>query len=271
MKAGVIGWPISHSKSPLIHRYWLAVLGLTGQYDSYAVPPDKLENFILTMPMHGFTGVNVTVPHKQAVYDLLHGAVSDQAAQIGAVNTVVCKNGALKGYNTDGDGFLEPLAALSLKGKAVCVLGAGGAARAVVAALKSCEVSAVAIVNRDVPKAAQLLCDLAVDGKAYPWLESTAACRDAALLVNTTSLGMTGQPLLNISLASMPSGAVVYDIVYAPLQTNLLRSATERGLETIDGLHMLIGQAAIAFELFFDKKPPRNTLHDAALRALLLA
>lgn len=271
MKAGVIGWPISHSKSPIIHRYWLETLGLNGSYEMFAIEPAALESFIRTMPMHGLKGVNITIPHKQAAYVLLRGALSVAARQIGAVNTVVYKDGMAMGHNTDADGFLEPLVSMSFTGKSVCVLGAGGAARAVVAALQSRQVGFIAIVSRDRAKATQLLSDMNAKGKAYTWSESATAIEAASLLVNTTSLGMAGQPPLTIHIESLAHETVVYDIVYAPLQTNLLRSATERNLVTIDGLHMLIGQAAIAFELFFEAKPPRDVVHDAALRALLLA
>ncbi len=271
IKAGVVGWPISHSKSPIIHGYWLKVLGLTGSYERFAVAPEALENFIRSMPLYGLNGVNITIPHKQAVHQMLHGRLSAQAAQIGAVNTVIYRDGVACGHNTDSDGFLEPLVNSTLKGKTVCVLGAGGAARAIVAALKLREVSTIAMVTRDLAKATQLLADMGVNGTAYSWSDSAGACHDAALLVNTTSLGMTGQPPLKITLRTLAPDAVVYDIVYAPLETSLLRSATERGFKTIDGLHMLIGQAAIAFELFFEAKPPRDAAHDAALRALLLA
>lgn len=259
--AGVIGWPIAHSKSPLIHRFWLQALGLDGDYSRFAVRPDQVGRALKALPALGMAGVNVTVPHKLAVMAHLD-RIEPDALAIGAVNTVVVENGQLVGANTDMAGFLGPLHGLPLGHAAV--VGAGGAARAVLLGLKRHGVTHVTLLNRSVERAAALLDSLGVAGHAVP-LETPLPAVD--LLVNASSLGMQGQPPLQLDLAGLPTGGIVYDIVYAPLETDLLKAARARGLKAIDGLEMLIGQAAVAFERFFDAVPPRG--RDAELKALL--
>ncbi len=265
-RAAVIGYPIAHSKSPRIHGFWLQQLGLAGSYDAIEVLPENLRRFCAELPSSRLAGVNVTLPHKIAVAQHV-AAMTPLAAQVGAVNTVIVQaDGSLLGHNTDVGGFAQPLTKMDdFTGKKAVVLGAGGAARAIVAGLASLGLGSIHIVNRSLDKAAEL-------GEIAPvsvqdWHSVDAALEGAAILVNTTSLGMTGQPPLDINLSPLATGAVVNDIVYAPLETALLAQARQRGLRTIDGLDMLIGQAAEAFELFFGAAPDRA--EDATLRALL--
>lgn len=261
--AGVIGWPIAHSKSPIIHRFWLEKLGLDGDYSRLPVAPDRLGDAIRALPALGFRGVNVTVPHKEAVIAHLD-RLEPEAQAIGAINMVVVEQGVLVGGNTDAAGFAAPLASLPLDGAQVVVVGAGGAARAVLATLRARSVGHVTMLNRSLERAEALLRDLALNGTAAGL---DAPLPPASLLVNASSLGMVGQPPLQLDLTPLASDAVVYDLVYAPLETELLGRARASGLATIDGLEMLVGQAAVAFERFFGVAPPRE--HDAELRARL--
>lgn len=269
--AGVIGWPITHSKSPLIHNFWLSKLGLDGHYSRFPVAPEGLHTAIRALPALGIRGVNVTIPHKQAVMEALD-EIAPAAKAIGAVNTVVVTaEGRLVGHNTDAAGFAEPLRDCALNGRPACVVGAGGAARAVLAALKDLGVSDVRVINRSVDKAESLLAEFGVAGQVYGFDQSATALEGAALVANTSSLGMKGYPPLDIDLTPVAGDAVAYDIVYAPLETELLRQAKARGLKTVDGLSMLVGQAADAFRLFYDAAPPRDAETEADLRARLVA
>lgn len=265
--AEVIGDPIAQSKSPLIHGFWLDALGLAGDYRRKHVCADDLADYIDARRADpDWRGCNVTMPHKSAVMDLVDdpGGVRDT---IGAMNTIVRQpDGALIGTNTDAAGFFAPLAELDLEGAPVVVVGAGGAARAVLFALARANVGRVTILNRSPLKAMGLLATFGLKGEV---LALDAPLPPAALLVNSSSLGMTGQPPLDIDLSPLPDDAIVYDLVYSPLQTGLLRAAGARGLDTVDGLDMLIGQAALAFELFFGAAPPEG--RDDELRALLTA
>lgn len=264
--AEVIGDPISHSKSPLIHGFWLKALGIEGDYRATHVTPDALPGYLAARKADpDWRGCNITVPHKIAA--LSHVADrEDVCTAIGATNTVFRKaDGVLVGTNTDAAGFAAPLKAFDLAGQPVTVIGAGGAGRAVLFALAGLGVGPVTLFNRNVDKGAALLSAFGLDGQALP---IGAAVPPGALVVNATSLGMTGQPPLDLDLSALPEHAVVYDIVYAPLKTALLAAAAARGLVTIDGLEMLIGQAATAFERFFGAVPPRD--RDDALRDLLL-
>jgi shikimate dehydrogenase len=265
--AEVIGDPISHSKSPLIHGFWLEKLGLAGAYRATQVAGDDLGAFFAGRVQDpAWRGCNVTVPHKLAVLDHVPDP-GDVRGAIGAVNTVFRgEDGALVATNTDAAGFLSPIADLDLAGRPVAVVGAGGAARAVLFALSRAGVGRVTLLNRTPLKGAALLARFGLKGDALPL---TARLPAAALLVNASVLGMTGQPPLDLDLAPLAEDAIVYDIVYAPLVTPLLAAAQARGLETVDGLEMLVGQAALAFELFFGAAPPRE--HDGELRARLLA
>ena len=265
--AEVIGDPIAHSKSPLIHGFWLEALGLAGDYRRAHVRPDALAAFIAERRDDpDWRGCNVTIPHKVAVMDLVDDP-GDIRGTIGAMNTVVRqKDGALIGTNTDAAGFYAPLAELDLEGAPVAVVGAGGAARAVLFALARAHVGHVTILNRSPLKAMGLLATFGLKGGVVG-LDATLP--PVSLLVNSSSLGMTGQPPLDLDLSPLPGEAIVYDLVYSPLKTGLLKAAEARSLDTVDGLDMLIGQAALAFELFFGAPPPEG--RDDELRALLVA
>ncbi|MCW3846805.1 shikimate dehydrogenase [Sphingomonas sp. LB-2] len=263
--AEVIGDPISHSKSPAIHRFWLEQLGIEAEYRAQHVTPEGLAAYFESRRDDpDWRGCNITIPHKQAALDLV-GDPGGIRATIGAINTVIRgEDGGLIGTNTDAGGFYAPIAGLDLAGRHALVIGAGGAARAILFALSKLGIGRVTIQNRNVLKAAALLSSFGLKGDAVP-LGSPVPPVD--LLVNSSALGMKGQPALEIDLASLPDDAVVYDIVYAPLETDLLAQAHARELATVDGLDMLIGQAALAFELFFGAEPPRD--RDDELRELL--
>ena len=265
--AGVIGWPVKHSKSPLIHRFWLAKLGIDGDYCRFPVAPGRLGEFIRALPAMGLRGVNVTIPHKLAVLPFLDD-IDDTAAAVGAVNCIkVFPDGRTRGANTDIAGICAPLAAHPVAGREVIILGSGGAARAALAAAQFLGASLVTIMARDTGKASTMMQKAGEQGKVLPWSGSLPNSPEATLLFNATSLGMDGQPPLNIDLSVLPDDAVVFDAVYVPLETGLLRTARARGLVTIDGLEMLVGQAALAFEMFFGIAPPRQ--HDGELRTML--
>jgi shikimate dehydrogenase len=263
--AEVIGDPIAHSKSPVIHGFWLAQLGIDAEYRRAHVTPDGLAGYFeARRDDPAWRGCNITIPHKQTALAFVEdrGGVRES---IGAINTVVRgEDGALVGTNTDAGGFYAPIAGLDLDGKHAVVIGAGGAARAILFALSKVGIGRVTILNRNVLKAAALLSAFGLKGDALPL---GSKLPPAALLVNASALGMAGQPPLEIDLSPLPEDAVVYDAVYAPLETDLLAQARDRDLDTVDGLEMLVGQAALAFELFFGAEPPRD--RDDALRALL--
>jgi shikimate dehydrogenase len=263
--AEVIGDPISHSKSPAIHKFWLEQLNLAGDYRATRVAADEIADFIAQRRADpDWRGCNVTIPHKLAIMDHV-GDPGDVRASIGAMNTVLRDPaGVLTGTNTDAGGFFSPIAGLPLGRKPVAVVGTGGAAHAVLFALARAGVGPVTVLARNPLKGAALLARFGLKGKVQAL---DVALPPVALLVQTTQLGMTGQPPLDLDLSPLPDDAVVYDIVYAPLVTPLLAAAAARGLETVDGLEMLIGQAALAFELFFGVEPPRDA--DGALRTLL--
>ncbi len=264
--AEVIGDPIKHSKSPLIHRFWLDALGIDADYRATHVTPEGLADHIAKRRDDpDWRGCNVTLPHKLAVMDLV-GDPGNVRASIGAMNTVARdETGALFGTNTDAGGFFGPLADVPLAGAPAIVAGTGGAAHAVLFALSRIGIGPVTLLARNPLKGAALLARFGLKGEVKPL---DAALPPAALLVNTTSLGMAGQPPFAPDLAPLPEDAVVYDIVYAPLMTPLLEAAEDRGLDIVDGLEMLVGQAAIAFEIFFGAEPPRD--RDEELRELLL-
>jgi len=263
--AEVIGDPIAQSKSPAIHGFWLERLGITGAYGRSHVRAEELAAYLAQRRSDAdWRGCNVTMPHKQAIMRLLD-RIDPLAARIGAVNTVVREPaGTLAGYNTDAPGFWEPLAGRAFQ--VATVIGAGGAARAVLAALADSGTQWVSIQNRSFDKAAALLAEFGLEGAAFPL---GAAVPPAALLINTSALGMAGQPPLPALLDSLAAGATVYDIVTTPLDTDLLREARAKGFDTVDGLSMLIGQADHAFARFFGERPPRG--EDAELRRRIAA
>lgn len=253
-RAGVLGWPVSHSRSPRLHGFWLERHGVDGAYLPLPVHPDRFAGAVRALADLGFEGANVTIPHKQAAFEVCD-EVDGTARRAGAVNTLVFAGGKITGSNTDGFGFLENVRDLApgwqpQAGPAV-LLGAGGAARAIAAALLDAGCPRVTLVNRTPARAEELARDLggSIDVAATPPLEG------CALLVNTTSLGMQGQPALEIDLAPLPPSAVVSDIVYVPMETPLLAAARARGLVAVDGLGMLLHQARPGFEAWFGVAP----------------
>lgn len=264
--AGVIGWPVAHSKSPLIHRFWLTKLSLDGDYSRFAVAPHDLAAALRALPALGIRGVNVTVPHKVTALGCLD-TVDDTARAVGAVNTVMVEpDGSLSGTNTDVDGIAMPLAGYDLTGCDAVIIGAGGAARAALLALKRKGVATVTMVNRTQSTAATLLAEMNMAGRVL--LPGTPV-GNAAIVINASVLGMHGSPALDFDCATLARGTIVFDMVYTPLETPLLAAARARGLHAIDGLQMLVAQAGAAFELFYGAPAPRQ--HDAELRTLLTA
>ncbi len=269
-KACVIGYPAKHSRSPLVHGYWLRQLGVSGDYIKAEVPPDAFTRFIAELPKQGFVGANVTIPHKQSAFALCAEA-TPAAKRLEAVNTIWLDGDRLYGDNTDGAGFLGALDQEApgwddRLGKAI-VLGAGGAARAVVAALLSRAVSTLVVLNRTMARSAELAQLFGATVTAVAWDDRADALANADLLVNATSLGMAGQPALDLDLAALPQGAVVFDLVYVPLETSFLVNARARGLRGVGGLGMLLHQAVPGFERWFGRRPQVT----AELRALIEA
>src|SRR5690606_2669861 len=241
--AGVIGWPVQHSRSPRLHGFWLAKYNVDGAYVPLAVSPDHLHQVLQTLPMLGFRGVNLTIPHKESALTVVSD-LDDQARRIGAVNTLVIEGNHILGRNTDAYGFAQNLRDraphwLPTQGPAL-VLGAGGAARAVVVALQDLGVPEIRILNRSEARAHALAHSMNVGGKppvrVFDWNDPAPAFRGAGLLVNSTSLGMDHAPLPDLPLPELPDHAVVADIVYTPLNTALLKAAQARRLTTVDGL-----------------------------------
>lgn len=257
--AGVMGWPVSHSRSPVMHRYWLERHGLAGDYVKLAVPPARLGPALRGLANLGFAGCNLTIPHKEAALAFLDD-IDPQARLIGAVNTIiVLPDGKLHGTNSDAFGFIENLKAgapgWTGRNATAVVLGSGGAARAVVAALLQAGVSDIRIVNRSQDRARTLAKQLGAGVDVLPWAQRHTALAGATLLVNATSLGMTGAPALDLSLDALPPDTVVNDIVYAPLETMLLAAARRRGNPVVDGLGMLIHQGRPGFAAWFGIEP----------------
>ena len=270
INACVIGWPISHSRSPLIHGYWLAQHKIEGSYTRQPVEPEKVASFLSALVANGYAGCNVTLPHKERVFDLVTRA--DEATErLGAVNTVFVRDGYILGTNTDGEGFINSLKSsnpgLSLANTRSVVLGAGGAALAIVSALLLQGVEEVAVVNRSIEKVMFLRDRFGGKVKPLPWSARTDILADCQLLVNTTSLGMKGQPDLDIDLSRLDPKSIVTDIVYTPLRTKLLVNAASRGNPVVEGLGMLLHQAVRGFELWFGIRPEVTLdLHDLVAR-----
>lgn len=256
--AGVMGWPVAHSKSPRLQGYWLRQHGIDGAYLPLPVRPEAFETALKSLADLGFQGVNVTVPHKAAALAACD-LVDEVARRIGAVNTIVISNGRLVGSNSDAFGFLENLREGAPAWRAdtapVVVLGAGGAARAVVAALVDAGVPEIRLLNRTRSRAEALVKDLGGRAKVANWSDRHDLLAEAGLLVNTTSLGMAGQAPLKLDLDALPVGALVTDIVYSPLETDLLAGARARGNPVVDGLGMLLHQARPGFEAWFGVAP----------------
>ncbi|MSO73976.1 MAG: shikimate dehydrogenase [Alphaproteobacteria bacterium] len=268
--AGVMGRPVSHSRSPRLHDFWLEHYGVDGAYVPLPVAPAHLGEALRALPVLGFQGVNLTLPHKEAALSHID-VLSETARRIGAVNTIVVSpHGQLHGDNTDAFGFLEHLKASAPAWRAetnpVTVLGAGGAARAVIVALLDAGVREIRLYNRSRERAEKLRDAFGSAIKVMMWNDRSAALADISLLVNATSLGMSGQAPLDLSLDRLKAEAVVYDLVYAPLETPLLYAASQRGNPVVDGLGMLLHQARPGFRAWFGVEPEVTP----ALRAFML-
>ncbi|HZT51985.1 MAG TPA: shikimate dehydrogenase [Stellaceae bacterium] len=271
--AGVMGWPVAHSRSPALHGFWLAEHGIDGAYVPLPVRPENVRRALQALPLLGFAGCNVTIPHKEAALEAVD-ELDASARRAGAVNTVVVDaKGRLVGRNTDGFGFLESLRAgvpgwSAAAGPAV-VLGAGGAARSVVAALIDAGAPEIRLVNRTPARAAALAKQLGGPVRGVAWEGRARSLEGAALLVNATSLGMAGQPALDLALDALPQGAVVNDIVYVPLETPLLKAARARGHPAVDGLDMLLHQGRPGFSAWFGVMPAVTPALRRAMEATL--
>lgn len=267
--AGVIGCPVGHSRSPVLHGTWLHHYGLKGHYVPLHVEKEDLPQVLRALPKMGFVGANVTIPHKEAALALADTA-SPMARAIGAANTLTFEDGLIHADNTDGYGFLQNLREGAqdwqpTNGPAL-VLGAGGAARAVIVALADAGVPQIWLSNRTRNRAETLQAEISAPITLIDWADWAQAARDAALIINTTSLGMAGQPALDLADGLFNSGSVVTDLVYTPLETEFLRQAQQSGCVTVDGLGMLLHQAAPGFERWFGHKPEVTE----ALRAAVL-
>ena len=257
--AGVIGSPIAHSKSPKLHGYWLRRYGIQGFYIPMDVAQADLEQVLRTLPKQGFVGLNVTIPHKETVLSLAD-VVTDRAALIGAANTLIIRqDGRIQADNTDGAGFIANLRQHAPdwdpKQKPAAVLGAGGAARAVIASLLSAGVPEIRLANRSRGRAETLRSDFGAKITVVDWNQASAMLEGAATVVNTTSLGMTGKPDFRVPLDALDRSALVTDLVYTPLMTQFLIEAAARGCKVVDGLGMLLHQAAPGFERWFGHRP----------------
>ncbi len=253
---GLLGWPVEHSLSPAIHGYWLDRYGIDGSYELFPAEPESLAERIDALRARQVKGFNVTVPHKETIIPQLE-AIDQVARRIGAVNTVLRVDGNLLGTNTDAYGFITSLregaGELAPYLPRVVVIGAGGAARAALVALKDAGAGSITIVNRTEARAKKLAEEFGA--QAMPWANRASALKGASLLVNTSSLGMQGKEKLDLPLGALPAGALVHDIVYAPLDTALLKEARARGNRTVDGLGMLLHQAAASFRIWHGIDP----------------
>ncbi len=270
--AGVIGWPVGHSRSPALHRHWLSRYSIRGHYVPLAVAPEDLADVLAALPRMGFRGANVTLPHKETALALATEA-SDRARAIGAANTLVfLPDGGFLADNTDGVGFLSNLRQAQPRWTAATgpalVLGAGGAARAVLAALLDDGAPEIRLANRTQARAQALADAFGPKIRIVPWKAAGETMRGAATIVNTTSLGMAGQAPLDLGFDAADPDALVTDIVYQPLVTPFLARAAEAGLATVDGLGMLLHQAVPGFEAWFGRRPE---VDDALRRAVLEA
>jgi shikimate dehydrogenase len=266
--ACLIGWPAAHSRSPLIHHYWLRTLGIQGGYLIEAVPPDEFGDFVLRLSVRGFVGANVTIPHKEQALAL--SKPDERARAVGAANTLWFADGELRSTNTDVEGFINNLDACAPgwdKAEDALVLGAGGSSRAVLFGLIERGIKRIHLANRTVERARALAEQFGAGVLPVAWDRIGELLPRAGLLVNTTSLGMKGQPALDLDAGLLPPQAVVADLVYVPLQTPLLATAQGRGLRTADGLGMLLHQAVRGFELWYGQRPAVTS----ELRALVEA
>ena len=257
--AGVMGWPVAHSRSPVIHNHWIAEHGLRGAYVLLPVQPEQLETALRSLPVLGFAGCNLTIPHKVAALAVVD-RVDALAQRIGAVNTIVVEaDGSLTGRNTDGFGYIQSLRDVQPDWRAdtgpAVVLGAGGAARAVIVSLMDSGATEIRLTNRSWAKAHDMAQEFGGPVGATPWEDRHDALAGAALVVNTTNQGMHGEAALDVRLDKLPAQALVSDIIYVPLETPLLAAARLSGHVTVNGLGMLLNQARSAFALWFGVQP----------------
>lgn len=268
--AAVIGWPIEHSRSPMIHGYWLKRYGIDGSYTRIAVRPEEVTGFVRSLGERGLAGCNVTLPHKEAVF--LAADVREASAEaVGAANTLWLENGRLHAANTDTYGFMRHLdvsaPAWRLKDRPVLLLGAGGAARGIVYGMLEAGVGEVRVANRTLARAEEIARHFGARVKPLAWHDAESAAADCGLVVNTTSLGMAKTGPLDFNVACLPDDATVADIVYVPLETELLRQARVRGLVAVDGLGMLLHQAVPGFAKWFGVTPEvTDELRDILVR-----
>jgi shikimate dehydrogenase len=254
--ACLIGWPAAHSRSPLIHHHWLRSMDIPGGYSIESIPPEGVAEFVMNLSKHGYIGANVTIPHKERVLKLT--APDRRARAVGAANTLWYDHGTLRATNTDIEGFIDNLDHCAHEWDRTddaLVLGAGGSSRAVVFGLLERGVKRVYLANRTMERAEAMVTQFGSRVRPLPWTDIGGVLPHAGLLVNTTSLGMSGQPPLAIHLDLLPAHAVVADLVYVPLETPLLVAARARGLRVADGLGMLLYQAVRGFELWFGQRP----------------
>jgi shikimate dehydrogenase len=257
--AGLVGWPVAHSRSPTIHNYWLDHYKIPGRYVLLPVPPEKLSLALPGLAALGFRGCNVTTPHKQVVMPMID-RVDELARRIGAVNTIVVeKDGTLTGFNNDGNGFVQSLRDAKADWRPdagpIVVVGAGGAARAVVATLAAQGAREIRLVNRTFERAQGIAKEYGPPVTAFPWDQRNDALADVALLANATNQGMAGKPALDISLDRLPPHALVGDLIYIPPETPLLAAARVRGNMTVNGLGLLLNQARPAFQAWYGVLP----------------
>lgn len=258
IKACVIGWPIAHSRSPLIHNYWLRQNAIAGLYERIAVSPEDLKSFLQNLKNSPYVGCNVTIPHKQLALPAIDH-LDESVIAIGAVNTVYVRNGKTYATSTDGEGFFQNLCtshpSFDPSHKKITVLGAGGSAKAIIERLLRADVSEIALINRTSERADELKSQFGSRIKVTAPNQLHNELRTTDVLINTTSQGMVGQPELQIDLSALPKQSIVADIVYVPLKTQLIRQAENLGLRTVPGLGMLLHQAVVGFELWFGIKP----------------
>ena len=268
--ACLIGWPAAHSRSPLIHHYWLRTLGIDGGYNIEAVPPEGFAEFVLHLSSHGFVGANVTIPHKERALEL--STPDARARAVGAANTLWYDGVELRSTNTDVEGFINNLDACAPgwdQATEALVLGAGGASRAVVFGLLERGIGRVHLANRSLDRARALAAQFGASVDPVAWDAVGGLLSHTGLLVNTTSLGMHGQPALEVDVGALPAAAVVADLVYVPLETPLLAAARACGLKTADGLGMLLYQAVEGFGAWFGVTPQVTPeLRDHVLAAI---
>lgn len=270
--AGVIGHPIAHSRSPALHGFWLKRYNIKGHYIPMDVAQSDLKEALVTLPKLGFVGLNVTIPHKESVLALAD-VVTDRAALIGAANTLIFrKDGKIHADNTDGVGFMANLRqnapGWNPQAGPAAIFGAGGAARAVIAALIEQGVKEIRIANRTRPRAEALRADFGAHLHVYDWVQAANMLEGAALVINSTSLGMSGKPDFRVPLDALDPGALVTDLVYTPLMTQFLIEAQQRGARVVDGLGMLLHQAAPGFERWFNHRPEVDEATRAAVLGL---